>query len=193
MALAHISLDDPERFRIDESGRSVGLFCRGLPAVVNRSLIEELKQVASRYPTKNVRLCLHDGPESEFHSMVIFERQGTYYPPHRHLHKGESWHIIEGVMAVFVFHPDGRLQDARRLEAEADFLYRIGRDMIHTVMPLTEVLIYHESKPGPFLRDGDSVLPEWAPDGTDAAARDHFVNWLLRSLAERPIQSSNSP
>ena len=60
--------------------------------------------------------------------------------------------------------------------------------MIHTVMPLTEVLIYRESKPVPFLRDGDNVLPEWASDGTDAAARDYFVNWLRRSLAERPIQ-----
>ena len=36
--------------------------------------------------------------------------------------------------------------------------------MYHAVMPLSDLVIYHESKPGPFTGEGDSIYPSWAPD-----------------------------
>ena len=182
MNLSEISLYNSARVRIDLSGRSIGLFCRELPGRVDRTVVTELKEIAGRYPDKNVRLCLHDGPEAAFHDMIIFDRRNSYYAPHRHPTKAECWHVVEGAMAAFVFGPQGTVLDAQRLEADGTFLYRIDINMVHTVMPLTEYVIYHESKPGPFLPEGDSIVPEWAPDGRDVQARDCFVKGLMACL-----------
>ena len=182
MSLSEISLENSARVRIDASGRSIGIFCRALPGRVDRTAVAELKRVASLYPGQNVRLCLHEGPEATFHTMIIFERRNSYFPPHRHPAKAECWHMIEGAMAAFVFAPDGTVADAQRLEPDGAFLYRIDSDMIHMVMPLTDHVIYHESKPGPFRNEGDCIVPEWAPDGRDPVVRERFVTGLLACL-----------
>jgi glucose-6-phosphate isomerase len=182
MNLSEIILNDPKKIRVDESGKSVGLFCRRLPGRVDKALIEALKRMHAEYPGKNIRLCLHREPEAPFHSMIILEKKGKYYPPHKHLVKGESFHIIEGRMAIFIFDDDGLIQDACILEKEGCFLYRIGLDMYHAVMPLSDVVIYHESKPGPFTGEGDSLYPAWAPDEHNADEIRKYEGMLLKTL-----------
>ena len=103
MRLSEITLSNRKKVRINDSGRSVGLFSRSLPVGISRKLIEELKKTADLYKDKNVRICLHEGPNSIFQNMIILERKGGYYRPHKHLDKGECFHIIEGRMAVFAF------------------------------------------------------------------------------------------
>lgn len=181
MSLSKIELYNPDSVWIDEGGRAIGFFCKRRPAHVNTDLIDELKVAADRYG-KNVRLCLHDGPDAEFHEMVILERQGKYYRPHKHLTKGESFHILEGMMGAFAFDDQGNIQDACVLKPDGNFIYRVETNMYHAVMPLTEQIIYHESKPGPFLGDGDSIFPEWAPDGDDEQKIHSYIQKLRDAL-----------
>jgi glucose-6-phosphate isomerase len=149
---------------------------------VDRTLIDELKQAAENYKGKNLRICLHPGPDAVFHSMIILERKGNYYPPHKHLEKGESWHIIEGTMGAFVFDEGGDIIDACRLDADGAFIYRVDVNAYHAVLPLTDYVIYHESKPGPFLGPQESIFPSWAPDPGDGPAVNGFVARLLNAL-----------
>jgi len=151
---------------------------------VDRELVSELKQVAAGLNGKNLRLCLHEGPEALFHDMVILEHPGNYYRPHKHLKKGESFHILEGSMGIFVFDQQGQVIDACVLDPQGSFLYRIDTDMYHAVMPLSDPVIYHESKPGPFTGDGDSVFPAWAPEGRDPGEVEGYTDFL-RSMLER--------
>lgn len=167
MTISKIILDDPEKIRKDESGRSLGLFCRNLPGRVDRQLIDELKEILEQQPEKNIRLCLHEAPDALFHSMIILERQRKYYRPHKHYEKGECFHIIEGRMAVFAFDEKGNVIDSCCLDPSGVFIYRVQVNMYHAVMPLTPIVIYHESKPGPFLDNSDSIFPSWAPDDGD--------------------------
>ena len=182
MQLSWISLGDPDKVRMDDTGRSVAYFCRKAPIKVNADLIAELKEAAVRLGDGNVRLCLHESPESAFHEMINLEHKGKFYRPHKHELKGESYHIIEGSMGAFIFDEDGRVVDANVLEPHNNFLYRVDADMYHAVMPLTDVLIYHESKPGPFLRQGDSIFPSWAPDGNDPSEAQAYTAGLLGYL-----------
>ena len=46
-------------------------------------------------------------------------------------------------------------------------------------MPVTDVVIYHENKPGPFLGDDDSIFPDWAPDGGGNDNAPQYMNNLL--------------
>jgi cupin fold WbuC family metalloprotein len=182
MDISRVILTDPHSVRVDEGGRSVGFFCTGLPAKVDASVLSQLKDAASRYPGKNVRLCLHSGPEATFHTMVVLDRKGTYYPPHKHVDKGECWHVIEGSMAAFAFNESGEVIDAQRLDSTDAFLYRLEVGMYHTVIPLTEMVLYHESKPGPFLGSKDSVVPDWASIPSNQMERDEILQRLLTFL-----------
>lgn len=181
MSLSKIDLYNADSVRIDEGGRAIGFFCQKRPVHVNAEIVSELKKAADRYQ-KNVRLCLHDGPDAAFHEMVILERQGKYYRPHKHLEKGESYHILEGMMGAFAFDDQGQVRDACVLKPDGNFIYRVEVNMYHAVMPLSEEIIYHESKPGPFLGDNDSIFPDWAPDGTDEQETVAYVQKLKQYL-----------
>jgi len=180
--LSSVDLRDPESVWIDEGGRSLGFFCQKKPVRVDGDLIQELKNVSARLDGKNLRLCLHESPDAAFHEMIILEHRSNYYRPHKHLVKGESYHIMEGSQGVFIFDEDGAVLDACVLEPQGNCIYRVGPNMYHAVMPLTDLIIYHESKPGPFVREGDSVFPYWAPDGTDLQQAAKFIDQLKQRL-----------
>ena len=180
MQLSSIVLDDPETVWIDGEAKSLAYFCRKKPVKVNMALIAELKKIAANLGDKNARLCLHEGPSATFHEMVILEHKGKYCPPHKHPTRGETCHIIEGSMKTFVFDDEGRVIDACLLELHGDFLYRVGVNMYHAIVPISDPVIYHESKPGPFIRQGDSIYPSWAPDGSNMDDAARYTNELLR-------------
>ena len=174
-------VESPE-FWIDRSGRSVGIFSKGLPRQVNWQMVAELKEMALEHTEKNVRLCLHDGPDALFHTMIIVEKMGKYYRPHKHLDKGECFHILEGSMAVFSFDDEGSVIDQFVLNPDDTFMYRVAENMYHAVIPLTPLVVYHESKIGPFLQEGDSIFAPWAPVGKDQVENDEYYQTLLGQI-----------
>ena len=182
MLLSNIDLMNERDVRIDKTGRSIGIFCRSLPASVGHTLIDGLKELSDLNGGVNVRLCLHSSPEAVFHSMIILENRGGYYRPHRHQDKGECFHIIEGELAVFAFDDQGNIIDACKLAPDANFIYRVEVNMVHAVLPLTDRVVYHESKLGPFLGDKDSIFPEWSCDGSDSETLHDYHQRLMSFL-----------
>lgn len=167
MVRAPLSLKspDPNMIERDGSGRSVGYFCKQLPVKVDDQLLEELRAVAME-EGKNVRLCLHDSPEALQHDMIVLEHARYYYRPHRHFKKMDVFHVMDGELGVLLFDEAGNVESTDRLGAGE--VYRIGLNIYHAVMPLSDYVIYHENKPGPFEPSGDDEYPTWAPDGNDA-------------------------
>lgn len=176
-----VRLDDPERVRADRSGRTPAYFCRGKPVTLARDTVEQLIAEARR-SGGDLRLCVHEGPQENFHDMIIVQHAGGYYRPHRHGDKGETWHILHGRMAVFVFDEAGAVIDATILSPDANFLYRVGNAQYHTLVPLTDIVAYHESKPGPFQGPGDSLFAPWAPDGSDGPVATEYMERLKLHL-----------
>lgn len=191
-SLSTVVLDDPASVWRDAGAKSHAWFCWRLPVRIDRELLDELKRVAESRGRQNVRLCLHDSPQALAHDMIIVEHPGRYYRPHKHRAKGESYHLIEGSMGILIFDEQGQIIDACVLGSEGAVVYRVGADMYHAVFPLSERVVYHEAKPGPFLGEGDSVYPEWAPDGRDAQAVAEYtkrVRTVLDSLHGVPENS----
>jgi len=180
--LSQISLinQDGDKLWQDVGAKSVSFFCLKRPVKVDSDLIVELKQLSQDHNGKNVRLCLHESPKSDHHDMVILERRGKYYRPHRHDGKGEAFHIIEGQMGLFAFDDKGTVIDASLLNPGD--IYRVAEGGYHAVLPITETVIYHENKPGPFTGEGDSIYPNWAPDGADEGEIDEYVQKLTSIL-----------
>lgn len=181
-SISEIALTDANSVAVDNGAKSIAYFCRRKPVKVTRKLIEELKEISRGCGNKNVRLCLHENPQAQAHDMIILEKKGKYYPPHKHLEKGESFHIIEGKMGVFIFDESGSVIDASILSPEDNFIYRVGVNMYHAVMPLSDLVVYHEAKPGPFLGEKDNIHPSWAPAGDKPQEADNYKNKLLDIL-----------
>lgn len=166
MSLSTISLlaPDPAKLREDMGAKTRSFFCLTRPVRIDKALLAELRDLGRE---ANVRVCLHKGPESDHHDMVILAHPDRYYRPHRHEGKSECFHVIDGVLGIFVFAEDGTVLEACRLGPHD--LYRVEVGQYHAVMPLSQPVIFHENTPGPF-QPGDSQFAEWAPDGADPIA-----------------------
>lgn len=106
----------------------------------------------------------HQGPEDNPHRFLNAWVRGTYAAPHRHLSppKAESFIVLQGEVAVFLF------DDAGTVVAR----HRLGRDLLgidlapgvwHTLAPVTEVAVCFEVKPGPYDAATDKEFAPWAP------------------------------
>ena len=113
--------------------------------------------------------------------MIILERQrGRYYRPHKHSDKDETCHVIEGEIALFLFDQEGKVTKRVEIRGEATMVFRVETGRWHTLVPVTDTVVYHESKVGPFLGDNDSIYPSWAPDGCNREAARLYIANLMK-------------
>jgi cupin fold WbuC family metalloprotein len=172
---------DPKLFHKDPNARSLSFFSAAATSEVSDALVTNLVEESERNGRCNARICLHAGPDSNFHEMIILERDGSYFPPHRHVGKAQSCHILWGAAAVFVFDDDGSVERCCHLGSRNKII-RIAENRYHLTLPLSEYVVYHECKPGPFLPTGDSIFAEWAPARDDKAAVTSYVDGLLSRI-----------
>jgi cupin fold WbuC family metalloprotein len=137
---------------------------------ITREQLEHLKQAAMQAPLKRARFCLHHSHDDKIQEMVIAFCRESYVRPHRHIDKSESFHVIEGELEVVFFDDGGQV--TRRIKmgpfgSGHTFLYRLSSDLWHTVVPLSEFVIIHETTTGAFVK-GETEFPNWAPDDADA-------------------------
>lgn len=131
--------------------------------------IAELKEAAARTPFRRARLCLHKDHDDSVQEMVIAFCRGSYTRPHRHHGKNESFHIIEGQVAVVIFDDEGNVTHRLTLGPPGSgniFIYRLRSSIWHAVIPLTNFVVLHETTSGPF-EPGQSEPAPWAPDGSN--------------------------
>ena len=122
---------------------------------------EHIKFLEKFYKSKNtdIRICLHKNAKSNHHDMIILQQKKKFYKPHKHLKKGETYHIIKGSMICVLFKNNGEIKKTCKI-MRGD-IFRTPINVFHTMFPLTKFVIYHESKRGPFLKKKDSIFPKW--------------------------------
>ncbi|MDE6945845.1 MAG: WbuC family cupin fold metalloprotein [Anaeroplasmataceae bacterium] len=130
---------------------------------INKEYIEQLKILAQKNSLKKSKMCLHNDIRKHVHEMINVFPEGAYVRPHFHPLKTETQVIIEGKMLMIVFDGAGKIVDNFIMEKDGIFMFRLEKGMIHTNIPLSDVVIY-EVTDGPFLGKDDSVFPEWASE-----------------------------
>ncbi len=129
--------------------------------VVDRRYIDELKQEAWEHPKRRARIILH-GPHDTVTEMIIALHETSYLRPHKHPEgKPESYHLIEGRLLVYVFNDEGFNTIKVKMNSETPFC-RIGGDVYHQPVAVSEWAIYHEVYPGPFNKPKDVIYAPWA-------------------------------
>jgi len=149
---------------------------------VDEKVIRQLKQEALAAPGGNIRLCLHRDTDDAVHEMIIVRCKGGYVRPHKHDSQIEAFHIIEGGMLVVLFDEQGKVTERFKMREKATgncFVCRIEKGRWHTMVPLTEQVVFLETTQGPFRAETHNTFPPWAPENDDQAAIDRFMKSIL--------------
>ena len=106
--------------------------------------------------------------------MVIVHTQGKYIRPLKNVVGGKSFSVVEGAFALVSFDDDGNVSGHQVVGDYSDggvFTVRLSDDRFHTLINLTEQVVFIETCLGPFK--GSEFAP-WAPEeGTPEALEFH--------------------
>lgn len=146
---------------------------------VDLEVVENIKKEAKKSPRLIARLLMHLSHEDLVQEMLIAMCRDCAVAPNRAVGRSESLQMVEGEMLLIMFNENGEV--IKRLEmghpeSGKAFLYRFTSTPWHTMVPITEMVVVHESLQGPFEKSSEG-LPEWIP--TDAADLKHFLKEIL--------------
>jgi len=145
---------------------------------ISSSDIETLIEMADQTTRKRIRICAHPSLDDPVHDMLIVHFQDTYVRPHKHLNKDETFHIIQGELKVVIFNDDGAIKSFISMGEYGSgktFFYRMSKSYFHSVIPSSEVVVFHETTKGPFNKD-ETIFPDWAPDERNINDIRMFIN-----------------
>jgi len=177
--LHRISLIDKLNVVEDKKAKSMSFFCQVSPVLIDEKILGELKEL-SRFNNATVRVCLHSSSGADQHDMIIIIRKDSYCRPHKHDHVGETYHLIEGEMGVFSYDDKGSINDSALLQKNN--IYRVSKGGYHAVLPLSDYVIFHESRIGPYLANNDSIFADWSPGKDDIDEIKVFIKTHLEIL-----------
>lgn len=143
-----------------------------------------LKERAEQNQRGRGMLCAHRDIESKLHEIILVLRRDAYIRPDKHLTKVESYHIIEGVVDVVIFDEVGTITEVVQMGEYLSgrrFFYRLSDPYYHTLIIKSDLLVFHLTTTGPFLKS-DTVLAPWAPEDADSAGRKEFMGRLERAV-----------
>ena len=139
-----------------------------LPFIVTSSLLDSLRKIAIHNLSGKVRICCHLSADDNLHDMLIALHSKADIRPHSHLYKIESFHIIDGSLKIIIYDAIGKIVESIILSSinyikddESAFYIKMPAGVIHSVIPITESVIFREVTNGPFKPE-DTIYPVWA-------------------------------
>ena len=151
---------------------------------VSANDIEDLKQKQKNTARKRIRLCAHLQVEDSTHEMLIVHTRDTYVRPHKHLGKSESYHAIEGCFDLLTFDDVGTVTGILEVgpySSGRNFFCRLPASLYHGLLIHSDIVIFHETTSGPFIRAQTEFAP-WSPVETEVDAGNKFMRKALQYL-----------
>ena len=150
----------------DKNAKSLSFHFTKELAFINNDILNELKNIVTN-EKKNARISLHTSAQNSLHDMIIAQGDYTYNRPHKHLNKAETYHILYGKQIVIIFTEEGIIEEKFIMSKDENMIYRFEKNTYHMTIPISKCCIFHETKIGPFIREGDSLFADWSPDVTN--------------------------
>jgi cupin fold WbuC family metalloprotein len=151
--------------------------------LISPQLIEVMRNRAGDSARKRSNYNFHASADAPVHRFLNVLTRGSYVQPHRHVTppKHESFIVLEGSLAVFLFDDDGHETQRYILSAEPGENRGIDlpAGVWHTVTALTDVAVCFEVKPGPWDPASDKDFAPWAPPESDGEAARAWLESIL--------------
>ena len=154
---------------------------------VSYDLIDNLKIMAKENGFNKSRLLLHNNKNEALHEMLIVHNtlpseRLKYIIPHKNASSPKSWQILEGEVVFVIFDDYGKVLKHYKVGNNShnqSFMLRINENFYHTMIPITDVLVYIETILGPF--EGRFEAP-WAPKEEDKILAQEYVSNIYNLL-----------
>jgi cupin fold WbuC family metalloprotein len=134
-------------------------------------------QTSARLRTNHNFHTSHADPVHRFLNAWV---RGTYVAPHRHVAvpKSESFLVLQGELACFVFDDAGVVRERHILGRNGVYGIELPPGVWHTLAPLSETAVCYEVKPGPWDPATDKEFASWAPLEGDPGAAEYLARLL---------------
>jgi cupin fold WbuC family metalloprotein len=133
---------------------------------IDTALLDDLGREARALPRLRVNRNFHPSGDYPCHRLIIALEPDSYIPPHCHLDpaKDETLLILRGRIGALLFDAEGRVTEARILDAAAGCLgLTIPHGTSHTLVALERGSVFFEAKAGPYAAPVAEERPPWAP------------------------------
>jgi len=153
--------------------------------LITPALIEGLVEQARQSPRRRINHNFHSGPDDNPHRFLNVLLEQTYVRPHRHLDppKSESFLVLQGEVALWIFDGDGSVTQTHRLGPSNSIGIDIPPGVWHTLTATSPVAVCYEVKPGPWDPARDKEFSLWSPEEASPQAQNY-----LRSLLTLVLQ-----
>ena len=144
--------------------------------------IDFLKARARENKRRTCRLLLHRSTDDALHEMLIVHPLGRYIRPHKNVRSSKSFHVVEGALACILFDDDGAIGDhwiMGEYSGNGTFLVRLSERRYHTLIPLTDTVVFVETILGPF--QGTTYAP-WAPEEGDSIEATAYYETISKTI-----------
>jgi cupin fold WbuC family metalloprotein len=138
-----------------------------LDAVTERALTSARRRVNHNFHASDT-----ENPHRFLNALV----EGTYCQPHRHSQppKSESFLVLRGRVAIFVFDGTGKVIETHVLGDDGLLGVDVPPGVWHSITALSPTAVCYEVKPGPWDPATDKEFAPWAPSEDSPAAAEYL-------------------
>ena len=148
--------------------------------LIDAALLDATLARALSSPRGRINHNFHPDMASNPHRFLNAWTRGSYAAPHRHLAvpKPESFIVLRGELALFVFDDAGGVTETHVLGRDGVIGIDLAPGLWHTVTALSETAVCFEVKAGPYDAATDKEFAPWAPREDDPAAAQYLAQLL---------------
>lgn len=148
--------------------------------LIDQALLDATLARAKVAPRGRINHNFHPDASSNPHRFLNAWTRGSYAAPHRHLQvpKPESFVVLRGELALFVFDDAGAVSERHVLGRNGVLGIDLEPGLWHTVAALSETAVCFEVKAGPYDATTDKEFAPWAPREGDPAAPGYLAALL---------------
>ena len=152
--------------------------------LIDEALLDATLARAQRAERGRIIHNFHPSLDSSVHRFLNAWTRGSYAAPHRHLKvpKPESFVVLRGELALFVFDDAGAITSTHILGRDGLVGIDLEPGLWHTVTALTDTAVVYEVKAGPYDAATDKEFAPWAPREGEPAAAAYLVG-LINALS----------
>lgn len=154
--------------------------------LIDEELVQATLERARSSERRRTNHNFHEGSSAKVHRFLNAMLRGTYVQPHRHRAppKAESFVVLSGCIAVFLFDDEGGVTSRHDLgEAPLPRGIDLAPGVWHCIAALTQEAVVFEVKPGPWDPATDKEFAPWAPsEGSPDSVT--YLEELLRMASD---------
>jgi cupin fold WbuC family metalloprotein len=148
--------------------------------LIDEALLAATLSRAEASPRGRINHNFHSELGEPLHRFLNAWTRGSYAAPHRHLQvpKPESFVVLRGELALFVFDDAGRVTEHHILGRDGLLGIDLAPGLWHTVAAVTDTAVCFEVKAGPYDVATDKEFAPWAPREGDPAAPGYLARLM---------------